>query len=285
MAASEERSESAQRPLTYLKVSVLHVDEEYQNPINPHWARKIAREFDRDLFRPLDVSVRADGSAWVVDGRHRLEALRIMGLDNAVIPCRIYRGLVRAEEARLYYRLNTSVKTKRTAAIFHSRVAAGEPVADEITRICADYGFEVSTQFRGSAPSKIVCVGTLEAIFNTGGASLLKGVLSLLHDTWAGRAKVSDANFVKTVYAFVVIHEDMSRARFVQALSRHEPEALLVEGRAFSRATSHNAVHGYYYVLVQHYNFRLRDSDKLVPITKEQYGQAIREWARRYRNP
>lgn len=282
MAASDTRFERNQRVPTYLKQALLRVDETYQSVVNPSWVRQIADGFDPDLFRPLDVSARTDGTFWVVDGRHRLEAVRLLGWLEEAVPCFVYRGLSVAQEAALFYRLNAGTRKKRVIAVFRARLAAGEPVAFEVARVVSECGFELATTETNRGVTRLLCVGTLEAIHKAGGVALLRRVLSLLHDTWAGKRKVNDADFIRALFAFVLVHGDvMSDAVFVERLSKHDPESLLVEGRAFSRATTHHAIHGYYFVLVQHYNFRLREVDKLTPVTKEQYGAAVRDAGRK----
>lgn len=276
--APEVRIERNRRVPTYLKQSILQVDDSYQSPVNAAWVREIADGFDPDLFHPLVVSARADGTFWVVDGRHRLEAIRMLGWLDQALPCWVFRGLSVAEEARLFVRLTSGVRKKRADRVFRARVTAGEPIAHEIARVTAECGYRLASS-RGprSDPGVLGCTGTLEDIWRAGGTDLLHRVLSLVHDTWGGRPKSTDADFVKAVSAFVLVHPEASRKVFSERLSRHEPQALLVEGRAFSRATANRAIHGYYYVLVQHYNFRAKSDDRLVPVTSEQYGTIVRQ--------
>jgi hypothetical protein len=61
---------------------------DYQRPVDMARARKIAKKFDERKIGLLTVSLR-DGQYWIVDGNHRLSALRMIGAEKA--RCQILR--------------------------------------------------------------------------------------------------------------------------------------------------------------------------------------------------
>jgi hypothetical protein len=81
----------------------IRVDTQYQRPINIAHVRKIANEFDERAFGVILVSERADGSVYVIDGQHRLAAVKSMGRGGSEIPCHVYRGLSVGDEALIFH--------------------------------------------------------------------------------------------------------------------------------------------------------------------------------------
>jgi len=74
-------------------------DESYQRTINSRYV-KIADQYDPLLFTPIRISKREDGTLWVVDGAHRVQAARRLRLDT--IPAMIYEGLTVEEEKYMF---------------------------------------------------------------------------------------------------------------------------------------------------------------------------------------
>jgi hypothetical protein len=66
--------------------------------------KRIAAEWNAIACGALSVSRRADGTYWVYDGRVRLQAARRLGITE--LPCMIYEGLSREQEATNNYMMN-----------------------------------------------------------------------------------------------------------------------------------------------------------------------------------
>jgi hypothetical protein len=76
--------------LQYCSPDQLLIDESYQRSLeaanSQTLIRRIAMHWDWGLCQPLFVARRADGSLYVVDGQHRLEAAKLRG-DIWQLPC------------------------------------------------------------------------------------------------------------------------------------------------------------------------------------------------------
>jgi proline racemase len=69
----------------YVSVDVadLHTDSGYQQPVSKQMVEKLASEFKLDLVGTIQVNYR-DGVLWIVDGKHRVEAAKIVGITRLV---------------------------------------------------------------------------------------------------------------------------------------------------------------------------------------------------------
>lgn len=154
--------------LRWLTVNDLRVDEETQRDLRPGWAAQIAADFDPDRFTPPLVSVR-DGVPYVIDGQHRIEAMRLMGWGDQQVQCWVHDGLSIADEADLFLWHNNR-KGIQAFDKFRIAVAAERPVETDVNRIVLANGLRVAINVdRG-----VSAVGALLTVYKMGAKTLGK---------------------------------------------------------------------------------------------------------------
>jgi Family of unknown function (DUF6551) len=174
-------------PYTLEKVLVkdIRFDARYQAkvPRSQRWAEQIAREFDPDKLRPVDLSLREDGSYYCMDGGHRVTALTLMGWSDQLIPAHVYRGLTLAQEAKIF---NTQDATRRLTAQqrFRSRLLEGEQTAHEIRRDVEAAGYVLNLDDSRGGDGKIVAVAALDQVRHSIGRRRFQALLRLCRSAW-----------------------------------------------------------------------------------------------------
>lgn len=109
-----------------VKCKDLLIDRKYQRMANPKWVNYIVTHWDPRQVRPLTISVREDGSKWIVDGQHTsIAALEVLG-DKATLPARLYFRLSLKQEADLFHELNTNTKAVSANDRMKALYAAGD---------------------------------------------------------------------------------------------------------------------------------------------------------------
>lgn len=101
--------------LAYLPIGFLNPNVCYLQQIIESLAKKLAENWDEQLFDPLTVSIR-EGELYVIDGRHRLTALKLFNSSDFLVPCKIFKGLTMEEKAALVYRLQKAASLNRIRA-------------------------------------------------------------------------------------------------------------------------------------------------------------------------
>lgn len=109
--------------ISHVNVDDLKTDYSYQRALDEKRVKKIAQDFTPEIAGVIVVSRRADGSLYVVDGNHRVSAMRSIGRKYAV--ANIFDGLSDTEEADLFRRLNTSQKKPSFNEVLVASIAAG----------------------------------------------------------------------------------------------------------------------------------------------------------------
>ena len=116
------------KEITMVPTEELEIDRRYQRLVNPLLVSKIARCYNEALFSPLLVAERHTPNGtfkYVVDGQHRLEAARVLGLPE--VPCFIYQNMSPVEEAALF--VNQQVASARLTPrdTYKANVFIGNP--------------------------------------------------------------------------------------------------------------------------------------------------------------
>jgi hypothetical protein len=162
--------------LRWVTVSDLVINERAQRDLRPGWAAQIAAEFDPDRFQPPLVSAR-DGQFFVIDGQHRIEALRVLGWDDQLVQCWVYENKSEAEEADLFLWHNNR-KTVTAFDKFQIGVVAERPDEQDINRIVLASGLRVS-----HADTGIRAVGALRKVYSHG-PKVLARTLRIVRDSY-----------------------------------------------------------------------------------------------------
>jgi hypothetical protein len=154
----------------------LEIDDAYQRPLGA-FVNKIVDDFMPALIGTLIVNHRGK-KLYVIDGQHRLHALKILGIRD--VPCVVYQGLSRAEEAELFAKLQTERRRIRPSQRFQAEVVAKNDRALAIKKVLDKVGVEITdVGGRLMAPNEISAVVALERIYDAHGVSRLEEVLTI----------------------------------------------------------------------------------------------------------
>lgn len=161
-------------PINAMKVSPLA-----QRELNEAWVDKLAADMQlEDLGYPT-VSHR-DGSYYVIDGQHRVEALRKLGFTDEKLEVWTYDGLTEQQEADKFLVLNAQL-TIATMDRFLVAVTAEREIETDIQRIVRANNLVISGQ---RIPGAIGAVGTLRRIYTRSGPKNLARTLKIVRDTY-----------------------------------------------------------------------------------------------------
>jgi hypothetical protein len=161
-------------PIRDMKVSALA-----QRDLNTAWVDRIANEFNVEQIGTPTVNLR-EGNYYVIDGQHRVAALKQIGWGDQQIQCWTYEGLSEAEEAEMFLRLSDTLGIK-TFDKFRIGMQAGRDEETDIDRVVRANGLVVS---KGPAPNGIQAVATLRRVYRRSGPNGLGRTLRLVRDAY-----------------------------------------------------------------------------------------------------
>ncbi len=154
-----------------VKIIDLIRDATYQRKLNKVRGRKIADNFNVQIFDPITVSRR--GNKWaVVDGATRVYAAELKGYEE--IPANASDGLSEEEEARLFVLKNRSQKRPASMEEYQAALIARDVEALEIQEAADSTGWTMGSDLR--------CIGTMQKAQKFYGTRAVHRALAILRD-------------------------------------------------------------------------------------------------------
>jgi len=214
----------------------------YQRALNPRKIDKMIEDFDSRELTAIVVSQREDGSYWVIDGQHRLEALKLMG--KQIILADVRQGMTIPGEAVLFWRLNAGQTKVAAWDQFMARIIGNDPVAVAVNRLVVDHGYHLDRG--GNSVKGIAAVRSIEKVFRRG---YLTEVLDIIAAVWRSDHRAVDGPMIEGLAIFLHSYQGQpafDKERLLDILAVTPPTEIIQRQRQLTvemgRGTSQPAV-------------------------------------------
>lgn len=211
----------------------------YQRPISQSRVDRIAAAFDPAKLGVLVVNRRNDGSYAILDGQHRLSALRSMGIKHG--PAIVLEGMTMQQEADYFRRQNENSTTLNCYDLYNAGLVALDPHFLQIERILRFYGFKAS---RRSGPGLVTAVSALTRIVKMFGFDVLDMVFAYIAATWPTDSTMVRREMLAGLADFAArFGKSVDPQRFANRMRTKHPSEMFYEykRRTEGRVTSRNA--------------------------------------------
>jgi hypothetical protein len=246
-----------------LPVADLTVDREIQRSfLDLRKVERIVGKFNPAALGIITVSKRNAVTMVVLDGMHRVEAVRRITSNMGDVLTHTFEGLTREEEAQLFLDLNAGNQPNLLDR-FKARIIAGDQDAKAIDEIIHSYGWK----FGNNANDGLVaCVGAVEKIYNTGKAKefepeLLGATFMVVTHAWGMQSASTVASILEAVAAVVLEYgNSLDLDRLVQRLKNYGggPYALTEDGKSLAKSLRARPSMGIATRIVDHYNVGMK---------------------------
>lgn len=226
----------------------------YQRPVDFKEVERLIQEWDDRLLDPVIVSFR-NGKFYVVDGQHRIAAMRKMnGGSDVMVNCKVYDGLTYEQEADFCYKLD---KAKKRLSLSQSTNILAESGTDaevmEIKRIVESCGFTWALNKKSGKTGEIISTRALVNAYRLLGREPFSRMLTLLWNTWKGNRRSLTAVVLSGMALFIKTYDtELDDKLFIRRLSKTDPDEINRRGRA-DFSTNNNALR-FARVILEKYN-------------------------------
>lgn len=157
-----------------------------QREFRKAWGDELAANLDLNKLGFPIVNHR-DGTYWLLDGQHRIYALKQNGFDTDVLDCEVYEGLTDEEMASIFLGRDSRRKISPFDH-FHIACTAGFHRENAIRRAVETQGLRIS---RNKGENTVSAVSALAAVFDSfgdpkDGEIILGRVLRILKTSFLG---------------------------------------------------------------------------------------------------
>ena len=182
-----------------VRLDTLKVDHRYQGPLQKKRVEKLLKEWDDELgYTDIYVSLRSNGTYWIIDGQHRMATMIAAGMGEYEIEVNLFEGLSLQEEARLHKRLN-EVRVRSLYERFNSGVVGRMHPEFDINKIVENCGWKVSNS---KSAACINAIAAIRSIFLQHGGSALALVLQTVERAWQHDQGSVDAPILLAISRF-----------------------------------------------------------------------------------
>lgn len=205
----------------------------YQRPVNPKEVERLIREWDERLLDPIIVSFR-DGKFYVVDGQHRIVAMRQMnGGKGVMVNCKVYSGLTYEQEADLCYKLDKAKKRLSLSQSTNALVESGtDAEAVEIRRLLEGCGYAWALGKKAGKQNEIVATRAVFNAYRFLGRSAFTRLFSIMRATWDGDTRSLTAVMISGMALFLKTYEtELDDRAFIKRLSAVDPDEIIRRGK------------------------------------------------------
>ena len=223
----------------------MHIDyEHYQRPFNQARANKIAKHWDENQIRPLEVSVRANGDMYLLDGQHENCGTLLKWGDSATLPARMHYGLTIEQEAEIFHALNTNFVKPAYNDTLKARVAAGDVKANGYIQCLSIAGIEIDYSRSNEKKCRFVAHRQGESAYRRYGFEKVVKAFKVIRQLtqpgmWRGE-------MVPALAMVFCSKPDADMKRLVEKLEGISELEFIRDAKIKGQLSSHNSIRGHY---------------------------------------
>lgn len=211
----------------------LNSGQPYQRPVKPSDVNALIRRWDPAYLSPIEVSFR-DGSYNVINGQHRIEAMRKMnGGADVIAPCLIYTGLSYEQEAAMYYLLDKSVGRLKLSSAIKALLESGtDPTIIDIKQRIERAGFTWALDKPTGVTYEIKPVRAIINAYHLLGAPAFSRMLGLMAGAWHGTQTSLAGDMISGMALFLKTYEkELDDYEVIRRLAAIDPAVIIQMAR------------------------------------------------------
>lgn len=212
--------------LALVPLDILDIEPMYQRSAETQQGAKniavIQQMFDPVRFGALAINVRKDLSLWVVDGQHRVIAMRKAGRGSETFPALVSFGSSLGDEARRFRTQDDNSKPLSLVEKFNARLADPKDIeAQRINEILNHFEYHVA---QNKTPGALRSIATIVTIVSRDGEEALGDVLDVVRESWGDAVGHVDNTLLRGLARFLVQYGHvLNRAQLIRSLKRASP--------------------------------------------------------------
>lgn len=234
-----------------------------QREFNKSHGEQLAANLELEKLGLITVNHR-DGYFWIIDGQHRVYALKKQKFEGYDIECRVYQDLSDEQMANVFIGLNAQLNVA-PYSLFHLHCTAGHPRENAIRRIVEGNGCKIS---RSKEPNCISAVSSLGRVKDRGDDVVLGQVVRTLKAAYDGDPGAFEGTMIEGLgMVFNRFNGLTNEKQMIDRLSavRLGVRGLLRRAEDTRMKTGSPKIQCVAAVIVESYNKGLHDKKKKLP--------------------
>lgn len=245
-----------------------------QRPYNEKHAKRIASEFDPDMFDAIKVTMpNGNGIYHAIDGQHRKSAAEMLWGPEEYVPCEVLDAQDPARAAELFVEINSNRSPLHPINLFLANLTAGKETQIAINKIIKALGYKIGSQGKDN---QIGAVAALESIYRQHGPDILALTLKALQETWGIDPNAVTAPLLRGYAAFLVEFKDTADLKRLRSSisNKYSPGNLVAVAKNYKEMHRISMIKAVKALLIVNYNKSKRSGTLR---SKEGTGESVEE--------
>ena len=205
-----------------------------QRKIKTKEVDKIFNDYDDNLVNLITVSLR-DGRYYIIDGQHRVTAIKKKFGSNAIVKCRVIPGLTVKDEAAYFRKINKSQREISSNDDFNSGYYEEDPTIIGIIDIGKKYGISFGNKNLNGMRNikfRVKAVETAQNIYNGYGKEIFDRICRVLSEGFVDEPSAFNASLMEaTAIVLNTYGKDCSDDVLIKKLRSRNPDRLILDAR------------------------------------------------------
>lgn len=228
-----------------------------QREFIPEHAHKIAKDFSWDRYSPVDVSFR-DGRYWVIDGQHRIAAIRERFGGDCVILARVRRGMTIVDEAMFFVNQDKGRKTIKYNDKISVKYRIGDEDVVDAVRCAALAGWRMDEFSKTYSKGRLTAHATIMKLYKRIDREQFIDLLKVLYEAWDGDPRGACREILNGMERFYKMYwGEFDGKILAKKLSKLSPEAIVRDGRSANIRSNENGL-PFARAILRQYNYGAR---------------------------
>lgn len=242
-----------------VKASELKIDMSYQREVNQNKVNLIVKNYNENAIGVVTLSYRENGDLYIIDGSHRVEALKIMGKGNNDLNAIVFLDLSVQDEADLYITINENRTKPKKADLHKAGISSGNPDSVAIDAMLRSHNLSVENR---PGDGVIRAIDTLYKVNSKVGINNLNNVIKVLKEANGTNSTAFQAEYLTAVATIIVNYKLVNLTRLASCIaSLGDPTNVIAKAKSSSRGSTPFANNiALCLMIIDSYNYRLRAS-------------------------
>lgn len=240
-----------------VRLSELRTNPKVNRDIDQNWVDRLVKNWHAEAVG-VPIVASQNGHYIILDGQHRVEALRQMHIEDRRLQVRVIEGLNISEMARLFVELNED-RGIPAYTKFEKRVTAGDPDASAIAGIVGRVGLILRNEPRDRNVGAVVALERVYRFDGTG--SILEMALITTLGALGEGSENFNGNIIQGIGQFYRRFPTADQARLVTVLKKNGGGGygLLGKGKSLREINGGSLAANITEVLIRLYNRGLKN--------------------------
>lgn len=208
-----------------VKPNDLMVDLSYQREINKNKIVNIVKSYNPNAIGVVTLSIRENGDLYIIDGQHRVEALKQLGYGNSDINAIVFFDLTIQEEARLFVIMNENRTKPKKSDLYKASIKSGDNNLIELNNMLNRNNIVVDDR---PGDGIMRAIGTLDKVTAKIGIVNAEKVVQVLMSANGNNSTSFQAQYITAVSTIIVKYKNVDMDRLSLAIKKLGEPSLVI---------------------------------------------------------